>query len=64
MYKRRQINESKDEERQDLSANYENGRYIPLPPLKILNRPVNLGERTRSLTYLVSIKSKKYQMKY
>ncbi len=64
VYKCRQINESEDEEKQDLPADYENGRYIPLPPLKVSNRLINLGKRTKSLTYLVSIKSKRYQVKY
>ncbi len=64
MYKRRRINKSEDEERQDLRADYENDGYIPLPPLKVSNRPLNLGKETRSLTYLVSIKSKRYQVKY
>ncbi len=64
MYKCRQINESEDEERQDLPADYENDGYIPLPPLKVSNRPVNLGKGTRSLTHLVSIESKRYQVKY
>lgn len=56
LYKHQQIN---DEERQDLPADYENNRYIPFLPLKKSNRPLNLGVKTRSLTYLVSIKSKK-----
>lgn len=60
MYKHRHINESEDEDRQDLPADYENDRYIFLPPLKLSNRPVNLGEEMRSLTHLVSIESKKY----
>ncbi len=64
MYKRRRINEREDEERQDLPTDYENDGYIPLPPLKVSNRPVNLGEGTRSLTHLVSIESKRYQVKY
>ncbi len=64
MYKRRQINESEDEERQDLPADYENGGYILLSSLKVSNRPINQGEGTRSLTHLVSIESKRYQVKY
>ena len=64
VYKRRQINESDFEEKQDLIADYESDRYIPLLSLKVLSRPVNLGERTRSLTHLVNIESKKYQVKY
>ncbi len=60
VYKRRQINESEQEERQDLPADYENGGYIPLPLLKVSNCLVNLGEGTRSLTHLVSIESKRY----
>ncbi len=64
VYKRRQINESEDEERQDLPVDYENGGCILLPPLKISNCLVNLSEETRSLIYLVSIESKKYQVKY
>lgn len=64
MYKLRQINESEDEERQDLSADYEDDGYISLPLLKVSNRPINLGEKRRNLTYLISIKSKRYQVKY
>ncbi len=64
MYKRRQINEREDEERQDLPAGYGNDGYILLPLLKVSNRLVNLGKRTKSLTNLVSIESKKYQIKY
>ncbi len=64
MYKRRQINESEDEERQGLLRDYKNDGYILFPPLKISNYPVNLGEETTSLIHLVSIESKKYQMKY
>ncbi len=64
VYKRRQINVSRDEERQNLSIDYENNGYIPFLPLKVSNCPINLGEKTRSLTYLVSIELKKYQMKY
>ena len=57
VYKRRQINESEDEKKQDLPADYKNDEYILLPALKILNCPVNLRKGTRSL-------SKKYQVKY
>ncbi len=64
MYKRRRINESEDEERQDLLVDYENDGYILLLPLKISNRLVNLGKGTRSLTHLVSIESKRFQVKY
>ncbi len=64
MYKRRQINENEDEKKQDLPADYKNGGYILFPPLKISNCPVNLGEGRRSLTHLVSIESKRYQVKY
>ncbi len=64
MYKRWRINKSEDDKRQDLLADYENGRYIPFPPLKVLNRPVNLDDGTKSLTHLVSIESKRYQVKY
>lgn len=61
VYKHWQINENKDEERQDLSADYENDGYILFPPpFKVSNRPVNLDKGTRSLTHLVSIESKKY----
>ncbi len=60
VYKRRRINESEDKERQNLSADYENDGYIPLPPLKVSNRPINLGEGTRSQTHLVNIESKRY----
>ncbi len=63
MYKRRQINENEDEERQDFPSDYENDGYIPLPSLKVSNRPVNLDEGTKSLIYLVSIESKRYQVK-
>lgn len=65
VYKRRQINESSNEEKQNLPVDYENDGYIPLPsPFKVSNCLVNLGEGTRNLTYLVSIESKKYQVKY
>ena len=64
VYKRWQINEGEDEERQDLPADYESDGYIPFSFFKISNCPVNLGKRTRSLTHRISIKSKKYQVKY
>ena len=64
VYKGRQINENEDEKRQNLPADYENDRYIPFFLLKVSNYPVNLDKRTRSLIHLVSIESKKYQMKY
>ncbi len=60
MYKRRQINESEDDERQDLLAHYKNDGYISFPFLKVSNRLLNLGEGTRSLTDLLSIESKRY----
>lgn len=56
LYKHQQIN---DKERKNLPADYENNRYIAFLPLKKSNRPLNLGVKTRSLTYLVCIKSKK-----
>lgn len=59
MYKRRELNKSEDKERQDVPADYENDRYISFPPLKVSNCLVNLGKETRSLTYLISIKSKR-----
>ena len=64
VYKRRQINESEDEKRQDLPVDYENDGYISIPPLKVSNCLVNLGKRMRSLTYLISIELKRYQVKY
>ncbi len=64
MYKRRQMNESEDKEKQDLPAEYKNIRYIPLLFLKVSNHLINLGKETRSLTHLVSIESKRYQVKY
>lgn len=54
------MNESEDEERQNLSADYENDKYIFFPLVKISNCSVNLGKRTKSLTHLVSIELKKY----
>lgn len=54
IYNRRQINESEDEERQDLLVDYENDRYILLLPLKVSNRLLNLGEGTKNLVHLVS----------
>lgn len=64
VYKLRRINKTENEERQDLPVNYKNNRYISFSLLKISNRPVNLGERMRSLIYLVSIKSNRYRGKY
>lgn len=64
VYKQQQINEYEDEKRQNLLADYENDGYIPLFPLKISNYSVNLGEKIRSLTYLVNIKSIIYQVLY
>ena len=64
MYKHQQINESGDEERQDLLADYENDRYIPLYFLKVSNCLVNLGKETKSLTHLINIELKKYQIRY
>lgn len=58
------MNESEDKEKQNLPADDENDGYISFFSLKIINRPVNLGKGMRSLTYLVNIKSKKYQVKY
>ncbi len=64
VYKCWRINKSEDEEKQDLPKDYENDGYIPLPFLKLLNCLVNLGKGTKSLTHLVSIESKRYQVKY
>ena len=48
MYKHRQIKNSEDEKKPDLPVDYESDRYILLPSLKVLNCPINLGEKTRN----------------
>lgn len=60
MYKYPQIYENKNKEMQNLSIDYKNDRYITLFLPKISNCPLNPSIKTRSLTYLVIIKSKKY----
>ncbi len=64
MYKYQQINESEDKDKQDLLVDYKKDGHIPLLPLKVSNRLVNLSKGTKSLTHLVSIESKGYQVKY
>lgn len=61
-YKRWQIDKSKNEESASFDKHESNDRYIPLFLLfsqTESNRLSNLGERTRSLTYLVNIIKKK-----
>lgn len=58
--KRQQINCSEDQEREN-PANYDNDRYVPLfPKPKLIDRPLNLGVRTKSVTHFVSIEFNKY----
>lgn len=57
-YKCQQIYKSKNEKNTGFDKHENNDRYIPFPPLfpqTESNCLSNLGERTRSLTYLRSI---------
>ncbi len=49
MYKCRQINESEDKERQNLPADYENDRYIPLLPFKVIKSSSKHGQGDKKL---------------
>lgn len=55
IYKRQQIDRNKDKKRLNLT-NYDNNRYISFLFLsKVSNYSSNLGEKTKSLVYLISI---------
>lgn len=53
--------ENKDEERQDLLTDYKTNIYIFFLSPKVLNCLLDLSKKINNLTYLVSIKSEKYQ---
>ena len=65
VYKYQRFDKYDNEERQSLDDNEGDGdgdKYVPLSPIVFLlpsqkesNRPSDLGEKTRSLTYLIYI---------